>query len=165
MRHMLIKLIATSALLLSQSSWAELSGNQLLDLCSGYSSNSDIDNRNSVGCLYYIQGVLDGKRIGYFAGYLGGRIMGVDKAKIMVDKAKNTKTLEIATKEAYLEEAYLAKAAQYDSGFCAYGSQALEQYAKVIVNFLKDHPETNHFQASTQIDLALSKAFPLPCNK
>lgn len=154
MRHMLIKLIATSAILLSQSSWAELSGNQLLDLCSGYSSNSDIDNRNSVGCLYYIQGVLDGKRIGYFAGYLGGRIVGVDKAK-------NTKTFqEIATKEAYL-----AKAAQYDSGFCAYGSQTLEQYAKVIVIFLKDHPETNHFHASTQIDLALSKAFPLPCNK
>lgn len=151
MKRLLLKILSISMLLLSQPTWAELSGNELLDTCSSYDSDNPInDVSKSIMCISYIRGVLDGQRSGFFAGYLNGRLI----------DGRNTTTSEVA-----IEEAYKLKELRQDAGFCEYGSQTIEQYARIIVKYLKDHPDGLHFHASTQVDQALSEAFPLPCNQ
>lgn len=125
---------------------AELNAGNLYQLCKSYDSYPE--SESGLACAYYVQGILDGKSLGFFSGYLAGRVRGEG------DNQKIQKTA--------VTEAYQAKKVSFDVGFCPV-NKSLGQYILVIVQHLQNHPEKHHLHASTEIDMALSQAFPLPC--
>ena len=126
---------------------AELTAGELHEFCKEY-GNGDA---SSLMCGSYIRGSIDGKRIGFFGGYISGKSRG------KTDQEDIKKIQSEAT-----AEAYKLKEAGYDLGYCD-KYITINQIVLVVAKYLKNNPESHHYRASTQVDIALSKAFPWPC--
>lgn len=139
-----MKRLIASALLIAPSLGNAMSGNELLRDC-----ESDNSSARRVGCLSYIQGLLDGHRFGFYQ----------TLAKIAKEPNK-TQAENIKIYTGLIEQHASAR-----DGLCLESNVTLGQLVDVTIKYLKEHPEERHNEAGALTFRALSLAFPTEgCN-
>lgn len=125
-------------------------GQWLLHICEAYKDGTD---SNDVACHYYVAGFMDA-----FAQYQGA-------LKAWTTFGKKHAAAALSEMRVVYEDDSIASQPMANSLVCVPTGATYEQVVRVIVKYLRDHPERLHRPRRQLMLAALEAAFPCPKEK